>query len=124
MSQAAEGGGARPWATGYNRPIMGDEPKRHTLQCPECQARIVVDAATGAVIHHRAAERAPAGGKDFDSLLQDLDRSKEEAEEVWAREVSALEDHDRLMDEKFEEALKRAKEEPDDEQPVRPFDLD
>lgn len=84
----------------------------------------MVDAATGEVIHHRAAERIPAGGKDFDSLLEDLDRGKEEAEEVWSREVSALEDHDRLMSEKFEEALKRAQQEPDDEPPLRPFDLD
>lgn len=103
---------------------MGDEPQRLTLDCPECQARLVVDVATGEVIHHRAAERAPAGGKDFDSLLEDLDRGKEEAEEVWSREVAALKDHDRLMEEKFEEAMKRAKEEPDDVPPLRPFDLD
>ena len=103
---------------------MGDEPHRLTLHCPECQARLVVDSATGEVIHHRKAKAAPAGGKDFDSLLEDLDRGKEEAEEVWSREVAALEDHDRLMEEKFEEAMKRAKEEPDDEPPPRPFDLD
>lgn len=124
MSQAPQADEDRGPTTGYNRRIMGDEPKRLTLQCPECQARLVVDAATGAVIHHRAVERAPAGGKDFDALLQDLDRSKAEAEEIWSREVSALEDHDRLMEEKFEEAFKRAKEEPEDERPVRPFDLD
>ena len=124
MPQRPEGGGAGPAVTGYNRSIMGDDPKRFTLHCPECSTRLVVDAATGEVIQHRAPEHVPGGGKDFDALLEDLDRGKAEAEEVWSREVSALEDHDRLMSEKFEEALKRAKEEPDDEPPLRPFDLD
>ncbi len=41
-----------------------------------------------------------------------------------SREMAALKDRDRLLEEKFEEALKRAEEEPDDAPPPRPFDLD
>ena len=83
-----------------------------------------MDAATGEVLAHREREAPPAGGKDFDDLLEDLDRSKAEAEEVFAREMEAFEDRDRLLEEKFREALKRAEESPDDEPPPRPFDLD
>lgn len=86
---------------------------------------MVVDAATGEVLFHRKAKEPLAGGKDFDSLLSGLDRQKEEAEDVFSREMEAMKDRDRLLSDKFEEAMRRAKEEPDDEAPPpRPFDLD
>ena len=84
----------------------------------------MVDSATGEVLAHRKTKQPIAGGKDFDTLLQDLDRDKADAEEVFEREVAAMKDRDRLLEEKFQQALKRAEEEPDDEPPPRPFDLD
>jgi len=98
--------------------------KRFTLTCPDCKADLVIDAATGEILAHRPAKRVPAGGKDLDSLFADLDQEKARAEDVFEREKAALEDHDRLLEEKFDEALRRAEEEPDDEPPVRPWDLD
>lgn len=100
------------------------EPRNLKLRCPECDAHLVVDSATGEVLAHRKAKQALAGGKDFDTLLQDLDRDKIEAEEIFEREVAAMKDRDRLLEEKFQEAMKRAEEEPDDVPPVRPIDLD
>lgn len=100
------------------------ENRKLTLRCPECDAHLVIDAATGEVLLHRKAKQPPAGGKDFDALLEDLDRDKAEAEEVFEREVAAMKDRDRLLEQKFEEAMKRAEEEPDDMPPPRPFDLD
>ncbi len=94
------------------------------VSCPECGADLTIDLATGQVLFHKAAERQPAGGKDFDELLAGLDESKQRAAAVFEREVSALKDHDRLMEEKFREALRRAEEEPDEEPPLRPWDLD
>ena len=85
---------------------------------------MLIDAATGEILAHRNPKKPPAGGKDFESLLDDLDREKAEAENVFEREVAALKDRDRLLEEKFQEALKRAEEEPDDERPLRPIDLD
>ncbi len=95
-----------------------------TVKCPECDANMVVDAATGVVLSHRAAKQPPAGGKDFDALLNDLDQGKIDAEETFRREVAAMKDRDRLLEEKFQQALKRAEEEPDEVPPLRPFDLD
>ncbi len=101
------------------------EGKKLTLRCPDCDSQLVVDAATGEVLFHRKAKEPVAGGKDFDSLMSGLDRQKAEAEDVFSREMAAMKDRDRLMADKFEEALRRAKEEPDDEEPPpRPFDLD
>jgi single-stranded DNA-specific DHH superfamily exonuclease len=100
------------------------EPRNLTLRCPECDAHLVVDSVTGEVLAHRKTRQPPAGGKDFDELLHDLDREKVEAEEVFEREFAAMKDRDRLLEEKFRQALKRAEEEPDDLPPPRPFDLD
>jgi len=95
-----------------------------TLRCPDCNSHLVVDAATGEVLFHQSPEAPPAEGRDLASLLDDLDQQKEQAEEIFAREMDALKDRDRLLEDKFAEALKRAEDEPDDGPPVRPFDLD
>jgi hypothetical protein len=100
------------------------EAKKLTVRCPDCGSALTVDAATGEVLIHRKAKQPPAGGKDFEALLKGLDEDKARAEDVFAREVAALKDRDRLLEEKFREAMKRAEEEPDEGPPPRPFDLD
>ena len=98
-------------------------PRRHTLRCPDCDAELVVDASTGEILSHRKAKAPPAGGKSFDALFADLDAQKASAEERFEREKAAFADRDRLLGEKFDEAMKRADDEPD--QPLRrPFDFD
>ena len=98
--------------------------KRLHVRCPDCETELVVDAETGEVISHRAAHRPLAGGKDFDSLMRGIDEGKARAEALFEQEKAAMKDRQRLLDEKFDEALKRAQEEPDDVPPKRPFDLD
>src|SRR5690349_6259292 len=98
--------------------------KRLHVRCPGCETELVVDAATGEVLSHREPKRPLAGGKDFDSLLRGLDESKARAEAVFEQEKAAMKDRQRLLDEKFEAALRRAEEEPSDVPPKRPFDLD
>jgi hypothetical protein len=100
------------------------DPKKLTLRCPDCNSHLTVDSATGEVLSHRKPETPPAEGKDLAALLDDLDQQKEQAEDIFSREMEALKDRDRLLEDKFEEAMKRAEDEPDDEPPVRPFDLD
>lgn len=93
------------------------------LTCPECGAELVVDAATGAILSHRKAKQPSGPEKDFDALFADLDSQKAHAEELFEREKAAFEDRDRLLEEKFKEAVKRAEDEPDLPR-KRPFDLD
>jgi len=97
---------------------------RLQVVCPDCSSRLTVDRATGEVIAHRRERRPPAGGKELGELLADLDREKEEAEDLFQKEVDAFKDRDRLLDEKFREAVKRAEESDDDTPPPRPFDFD
>jgi hypothetical protein len=104
-------------------PAVG-ETKKLTVTCPECASTLSVDTATGEVLSHRAPKRPPGGGHDFDSLLAGLDSDRVRAEETFERARAAERDRDRLLEEKFREALKRAEEEPDEGPPRRPFDLD
>ncbi len=98
--------------------------RKWTVRCPDCGSELTVDAATGELLGHRKAKEPLAGGKDFDALLADLDAGKARAEELFEREKAAMADRERLLEEKFREALKRAEEEPDDGPPKRPWDLD
>jgi hypothetical protein len=100
------------------------ETRKLSVRCPDCGSDLVVDATTGEVLSHRRPKQPPAGGKDLDSLLQGLDENKARAESIFDREVAAMKDRDRLLDEKFREAMRRAEEEPDDGPPKRPFDFD
>lgn len=96
-----------------------------SVTCPDCGSDLVVDVATGEVLFHKQPKGPPAGGKDFDSLFAEMDSQRSRAEEVFEREKAAQKDRSRLLDERFEEAFRRASEEEDDDTPPpRPFDLD
>jgi len=97
--------------------------RQFTVRCPDCGCQLTVDAETGAVLSHQSPAAAPAGGHTFDSLLADLDARKAKAEELFEQEKAAFADRERLLEEKFRQALRRAEEEPD-LPPKRPFDLD
>ena len=111
---------APPWRARIRRMSA---PERLRLRCPDCDSELVVDAATGEILSHRAPKSAPGGGKTFDSLFAELDAQKASAEDRFEQEKSAHADRERLLEEKFNEALKRAEEEPD-EPFRRPFDFD
>lgn len=98
--------------------------ERFLVTCPDCGGQITIDAATGEVLGHRSASKSKPATKDFDALLRGLDDSKHRAEEIFDQEFSALKDRDRLLEAKFQEALKRAEEDPDDRPPARPWDLE
>lgn len=97
--------------------------RRFTLICPDCGSELTIDAQTGSVLGHRKPKEPIAGGKDFDTLRANLDTQKKKAEDLFEQEKAAFADRDRLLEEKFKEAMKRAEEEPD-LPPKRPFDLD
>lgn len=94
------------------------------VTCPDCGSDLVVDVATGEVLYHKKPKGPPAGGKDFESLFAEMDSQKSRAEELFEREKAAHKDRDRLLEERFQEAFRRAAEEDDDTPTPRPFDLD
>lgn len=98
--------------------------KKLTVTCPDCGSDLTIDSVTGEVLFHKKPKGPIAGGKDLESLFKDMDDQKARAEDVFAREMAAMKDRDRLMEEKFREAMRRAEEDPDTGPPKRPFDLD
>jgi hypothetical protein len=94
---------------------------KHSIRCPDCGADLVVDAATGEILAHRPAKAPLAGGNTFDSLFAELETKKASADDRFERERAAHADRERLLEEKFREAMKRADETPD-EAVRRPFD--
>lgn len=107
-----------------NTPGAAGSDDKLLVTCPDCGADIAIDRHTGAVVYHRSQVVKKTPEKDFDSLLAGIDDAKNRAQDVFQREVKALEDRDRLMEEKFREAMRRAEEDDDDTPPVRPWDLD
>ncbi len=93
---------------------------RFTIICPCCEATIVLDAQTGAIISHEEKAKPVAS---FDEMLKGLDKQKQQREQIFQQELGSLKDRERLLDEKFREAMKRA--EKDKDKPyVNPLDID
>lgn len=93
---------------------------RFTIFCPCCEATIIVDAQTGAVISHEEKAKPVAS---FDEMLKGLDKQKEARDQLFSQELSSQKNRERLLEEKFQEAMKRADK--DKDKPfINPLDVD
>ena len=93
---------------------------RFTVICPCCEATITLDAQTGAIISHEEKAKPVAS---FDEMLKGLDKQKQQREQIFQQELGSLKDRERLLEEKFREAMKRA--EKDKDKPyINPLDVD
>ncbi len=81
---------------------------RFTVSCPCCESTLVIDAQTGAMISHEEKTKPTAS---FDEMKKDLTRQKEIRDQVFAQELGSVKDRERLLEEKFREAMKRAEKE-------------
>ncbi|MFN6963253.1 MAG: 2-nitropropane dioxygenase [Pyrinomonadaceae bacterium] len=94
--------------------------ERFSIICPCCEATLSIDAQTGALISHQEKKKALGS---FEDLANELTKQKELREQIFSQEMSSIKDRERLLEEKFKEALKRA--ENDADTPYRnPLDLD
>jgi hypothetical protein len=90
--------------------------------CPCCDATILVDRATGVIISHEA-KKDPKTAGSIAEIMQGLAAKKESSEKLFEREMSSMKDRERILDEKLQEAMRKAKESKD-EKPIRPIDLE
>ena len=94
--------------------------EKYTLVCPCCDATLTVDANTGTILAHEEKKKVHGS---FEDLKGELNKQKEHREQIFAQEMSSVKDRERLLEEKFKEALKRA--DVDSDKPFRnPLDLD
>ena len=79
--------------------------EKFSIICPCCEANLTVDAQTGAILAH--VEKKKVLGS-FEDLKGELSKQKDLREQIFAQEMSSVKDRERLLEEKFQEALKRA----------------
>ncbi|HTA42010.1 MAG TPA: hypothetical protein VK789_06165 [Bryobacteraceae bacterium] len=92
------------------------------VSCPCCQAALKIDAELGAVISHTEAVKKPAI-EDLAAEVAKLKGAAGRREEAFQKSVAAEKNQGQLLNRKFDELLKQAKENPDFGKKTRDIDL-
>ncbi len=100
---------------------MSDQPFEVT--CPDCGGMLKVDPVTRSIIAHTSAPRKKTF-EDLGAAARALKEQESRRDSLFAQSVQAEKQRDDLLDKKFAEAIKKAKETPMTGKPLRDFDLD
>jgi hypothetical protein len=88
------------------------------LNCPCCEAKLVVDSATGEILSAERPRVDPT--KTFDTALKDVQTGEQRRNEAFHKAFDRTQRLDDLLNKKFEEAKKKAAKEPG--KPRNPLD--
>lgn len=102
---------------------MGISDEAFEVMCPDCGAMLKVDPVTRAIIAHTPAPRKKMF-EDFGEAARALREADARRNSLFAQSVDAQKNKDDVLAKKFAEAVKKAKESPLTEKPLRDFDLD
>jgi hypothetical protein len=91
--------------------------------CPCCGAVLKIDSATHAVISHVSPVK-PKTFADFDAAAKAMRDQEGRKESLFQQAVAAEKNKADLLEKKFQEAVKKAKESPEEGPMIRDFDLD
>ena len=103
--------------------LMAKSPATIEVTCPCCSALLKVDTATAEVIAHTAAVK-PRMFNDMEEAARAMKEQDSRRESIFRQSVEAQKHASELLEKKFQEAVKKAKESPDTGKPIRDFDLD
>jgi hypothetical protein len=92
------------------------------VTCPDCGAMLRIDGATGVMVSHTPAPRKRMF-EDLETAAQAMRAQDERKESIFRQSVDAEKNKADLMEKKFAEALRKAKDAPEGK-PMRDFDLD
>jgi len=92
------------------------------IACPDCSAMLRIDAETGSLISHTPAPRKRTF-EDLATAAQAMRDQDERKESIFRQSMEAEKNKGDLLEKKFEEALRKAKDAPAGK-PLREFDLD
>ena len=93
------------------------------VACPECGWMLRIDPETRAVIAHTPAPRKRTF-EDFETAARAMREGDERKESLFRQAVDAEKNKEDVLSKRFAEALRKAKESPATERPLREFDLD
>ncbi|HEV2710323.1 MAG TPA: hypothetical protein VGU67_08940 [Edaphobacter sp.] len=102
---------------------MGISDEVFEVMCPDCGAMLKIDPVTRAIIAHKSAPKKKMF-EDFGEAARALRESDERRDSIFAQSVEAQKNNEDVLAKKFAEAVKKAKESPLTERPLRDFDLD
>jgi hypothetical protein len=102
---------------------MGLSDQPFDITCPDCGGVLKVDPVTRAIIAHTAAPRKRTF-EDFTDAARALREADARRDSIFAQSIDAQKNKDDLLAKKFAEAVKKAKETPLTDRPLRDFDLD
>ncbi len=90
--------------------------------CPCCHAKLVIDSQFAVVLSHQAPPRS-APDVDISDAARILAEQAKRREDKFRESWEAEQKKEEVLNRKFEEALKKAKDQPI-EKPLRDLDID
>ena len=110
------------------RPTIHNEMAKQKEQifevaCPDCAAMLRIDASTGLVVSHTSAPRKRTF-EDLETAAKAMREHEERKESLFRQSIDAEKNKEDLFEKKFAEALRKAKDGPQEGKPLREFDLD
>jgi ribulose kinase len=102
---------------------MAKKATAFEITCPCCSAVLKVDPEIQAVIAHTAAVK-PKMFNDIEEAARAMKEQDNRRDSIFRQSVEAQKNASDLLEKKFQEAVRKAKESPDTGKPIRDFDLD
>jgi molecular chaperone DnaK (HSP70) len=93
------------------------------ITCPCCGALMKIDPETQAVISHTAPIK-PKTFNDMEEAARAMKERDSRRDSIFSQSIEAQKHAADLLEKKFQEAVRKAKETPDTGRPIRDFDLD
>jgi ribulose kinase len=102
---------------------MAKTSRPFEVTCPCCNAVLKIDPGTKAVIAHTAAVK-PKMFNDMEEAARAMKEQDSRRDSIFQQSMEAQKHAAELLEKKFQEAVRKAKETPDTGKPIRDFDLD
>lgn len=112
-----------PSGVAYNRRMAKLSPDFFDVSCPCCGGLLKIDPDTRAVISYVAPVK-PKTFNDFEAAAKAMRDNEGRKESIFRQAVDAEKNKKDLLEKKFQEAVKKAKETPDEGPRLRDFELD
>ena len=93
------------------------------VKCPCCDAMLQIDPQLKAVISHKEKVRPPVI-EDLQAAVQKLKGEEGRRADLFQKSMNEHKNHSQVLNRKFDELLKQAKDGPVGPPPKRPFELD
>jgi hypothetical protein len=102
---------------------MAKQMSAFEVACPDCGAILTVDPETRSIIGHKSAPRKRTF-EDFEGAARALRDQEERKESIFRQSMESERNKKDIMERRFAEAVKRAKDDPSTGKSLRDFDLD